>query len=101
MERYPAFLVLLPGVVWLGAESVRAKYVAARRYPGFLTACWLGAFGFSVALDVTLVPRFGFLAGGASRSVCYGTILCELLMAFHRDTGHGVRDLWIPSRERV
>jgi O-antigen/teichoic acid export membrane protein len=92
-SAYAALLLLLPGFICLGLESLLAQYFAARGYPPFLTLAWLGAFALNLALNLYFVPRHGFLAAAASSSVCYGVIFCALLVRFRRETTWGLTDL--------
>lgn len=92
-ESYLALLLLLPGFVFLGLESLLAQYFAAKGFPPFLTFAWLGAFALNVVLNIVFVPRFGFLAAAASSSVCYAAILGALLVRFRRETSMEIGDL--------
>lgn len=92
-ESYLALLLLLPGFVCLGLESLLAQYFAAKGFPPFLAFSWLGAFALNVILNVVFVPRFGFLAAAASSSVCYAAIFGALFFRFRRETSMELGDL--------
>jgi len=92
-EAYPALLLLLPGFVCLGLESLLAQYFAARGFPPFVAYSWLGAFALNLALNLVFLPRFGFLAAAASSSVGYAAIFAAIAWRFRKETSLGFAEL--------
>lgn len=71
----PALLWLLPGILFLGIETVIAQFLAASGMPRTLPLAWGGALVLNVGLNVTLLPQLGFVGAGVSSTISYGVML--------------------------
>jgi O-antigen/teichoic acid export membrane protein len=82
---YPALLLLLPGLVCLSLQSLLGQYFAARGFPLFVSLYWLLGFATNLALNLLLVPRFGFRAAAATSSLGYALVFALMLGRFLSD----------------
>jgi O-antigen/teichoic acid export membrane protein len=68
---YVYLLILLPGAVAIGVETVLVQFFASEGFPRFLTAYWLVAVLVNVVADVLLVPVFGAPAAALSSTTAW------------------------------
>ena len=92
-----AVWLLLPGVVALGAARVLAGYLLGRNRQQVDLAASLAGLVVTVALDLILIPRYGFAGAAVASSVAYATTLIVDLTWVVRHSTLGVRDLLLPT----
>jgi O-antigen/teichoic acid export membrane protein len=71
LDAYVPLLVLLPGVVLLGAGKVLTNDIAGRGYPHYNSIIAGLALVITVALDLFLIPRMGILGAALASSTAY------------------------------
>ena len=82
---YAALLLLLPGFVFMGLQSLLGQYFASRGFPLFLTGYWLMGLVVNLALNFLWIPEYGALAAAASSSVAYALVFLLMARRFQRD----------------
>jgi O-antigen/teichoic acid export membrane protein len=82
---YPALVLLLPGFVFMGLQSLLGQYFASRGFPMFMSYYWLLGLGVNLALNFLFVPAYGALAAAASSSVTYALVFLLMARRFLRD----------------
>jgi O-antigen/teichoic acid export membrane protein len=90
---YQPLVILIPGFIALSLETVVAQYFAARGYPLFLSAFWLGAVVLNLALNLALIPRYGMLAAALSSTISYSLVFVLVLTRFQKHTSMTWHDL--------
>ena len=68
---WPAFLVLLPGIVGLGASNVPAGYIAGIGRPGLTSSVSLISLATNVVANLLLIPRFGIMGAAMASLISY------------------------------
>lgn len=91
---YRLLLLLLPGAVALGYESVLTQYFSNRGFPPFLSRYWAGVFAMNLAGNLFLVPPLGALGAALTSSACYATLCGLVVRRFVRASGLPWSVLW-------
>ena len=68
----PAFLWLLPGMLFWSASSVLSAYIASEQIPMRVVVIFFAAFGLNLALNCAFLTRYGIVAASVDSSVSYG-----------------------------
>ena len=68
----PAFLCLLPGMLFWGSSSVLSAYIGSEGLPVRSIFVFFTAFALNLALNFAFLPRYGIVAASINSSVCYG-----------------------------
>ncbi|MDX6225568.1 MAG: hypothetical protein QOE64_1944 [Frankiales bacterium] len=74
-ESAGALRWLLPGVVFLGLQSLVSNYVAARGRPRAVLFAWLAAAIAGLVLDLLLIPPYGIRGAAAASTISYLLVL--------------------------
>lgn len=103
---YRSLLLLLPGAVALGYETVLAQFFASRGFPAFLSRYWSGVFALNLLGNLLLIPTLGAMGAALTSSVCYATLCGLVARRFVRDSGLPWSTLWrggahVPPRRRA
>lgn len=75
LDAYVPLLVLLPGVVLLGAGKVLANDVAGRGYPHYNSITAGISLVVTVALDLLLIPKLGVVGAALASTASYALTL--------------------------
>ena len=70
-------------------------------YGLFILIYALLALGLNVGLNVVLIPRWGIVGAAIAHDLSYSTAALVLLVAFVRESGHGVREATMVSPAEV
>jgi O-antigen/teichoic acid export membrane protein len=89
-------LILLPGVYLLGIEIVQVQYFNGLGLPRSVPLFWVITMAVNVILNLALVPMFGAFAAAGISSFCYIVIFVLIARLFHRRTGKGISEAFIP-----
>jgi len=57
--------------------------------------------GLNVGLNVVLIPRWGIVGAAIAHDLSYSTAALVLLVAFVKESGHGVREATVVSPSEV
>ena len=68
----PAFLCLLPGMLFWSASSVLSAYIGSEQLPLRFVLVFFAAFALNLALNFAFLSRYGIVAASINSSVCYG-----------------------------
>ncbi len=65
------FLWLMPGIYFLGLETVLVQLLNSEGFPPVIVYAWIGAVLVNVALNLWAIPHFGMAGASVSSSICY------------------------------
>lgn len=82
INAYVPLLVLLPGVVLLGAAKILANDIAGRGYPQYNSIISGSSLVLTVVLDFALIPRMGVVGASLASTVSYSLTLLLTLRAY-------------------
>ena len=82
LDAYLPLLVLLPGVVLLGAGKVLANDIAGRGYPQYNSKAAGLALVITVGLDFLLIPKWGIVGAALASTVAY-SVSFTLIVVFY------------------
>jgi O-antigen/teichoic acid export membrane protein len=97
----PPLLVLLPGVVAMGAANVVGGYVAGIGRPGINSTVTVIAFAVNTAANLLLIPRLGILGAALASLISYSLTALLLTVIAARLSGTHVAAFWIPRLSDV
>jgi antigen flippase len=83
----PAFLWLLPGLVFLSVHTILMAYFLAIGTPFVALVAPLVGLSINVVLNVLLIPTVGFVGASVSSTLAYGVMLAISASAFARRRG--------------
>ena len=92
-----AVWLLLPGIVALSNARVLAGYLLGRNRQQVDLAASLAGLVVTVALDLLLIPRYGFAGAAIASSIAYATTLAVDLAWVVRHSTLTVKDLLLPT----
>jgi O-antigen/teichoic acid export membrane protein len=94
-------LVLLPGIVALGAGTVAGGYLTGIGKPGITSMVTLVSVAVNVAANLLLIPRIGIVGAAAASLVSYSvsSVLLTVVAAHH--SGLPVRQFWLPRASDI
>lgn len=93
--------LLLPGIVALGGARVLGSYLLGRNRQQVDLVATLAGLVATVALDVLLIPRYGFLGAAVASSVAYTVTLAVDLGWIVSNTTLTLRTMLIPTTADV
>jgi O-antigen/teichoic acid export membrane protein len=97
-EFLPAYLpliFLLPGIVGLSAAKILTKFTSGIGKPQYNSFAAICSFTVNIPLLLVLVPRMGILGASVASSTAYILDLIVMVILFRRETGCGLRQLFI------
>lgn len=77
----PAFIWLMPGMLFLGIETVVVQLINSYGYPSFLLYLWGLCCLLNIALNLWAIPKFGISGASIVSSICYGFTCVAVLLA--------------------
>ena len=83
-------LLLLPGILALSGAKILSSYLSGIGRPIYATWISAGSLVMTVALDLTLIPRFGISGAAAASSIVYTLTAAATLYVFRRESGVGI-----------
>jgi O-antigen/teichoic acid export membrane protein len=75
----PAVLLLLPGIFFLGMETVAAQHLNSMGFPGLQIVAWLGVLALNIVLNIWVIPAYGIVGASAVSSLTY-LLACALIL---------------------
>jgi O-antigen/teichoic acid export membrane protein len=94
-------LILLPGVFFVGIQSVVVQHFAATGFPKAVPAFWLLTLAFNIVLVFGLVPKFGARGAAAASTFSYCMIAALIITHFCRVAGRSLSDVFLVSRSEL
>jgi O-antigen/teichoic acid export membrane protein len=96
-----ALVILLPAVVMLSLYLILTRNFTSRGKQEINVVAAAVGLAMNVGTNWMLIPRFGIAGAAFSSFVSYGTAATILLVAFVRESGHGVRDTLVLRRKEL
>lgn len=94
-------LILLPGVLLVGIQSVVVQHFAASGFPKAVPAFWLVTLAFNIVLVFGLVPKFGARGAAAASTFSYCMISALIITHFCRVTGRSLSEVFLVRRTEL
>jgi O-antigen/teichoic acid export membrane protein len=94
----PAFLILVPSIVFLTIYRVLARYFTAIDRQQINITSQLVSLVTNVGLNFVLIPRYGIAGAAFASLVSYGLEMTLIVAAFRTATGSRLRDFLVPRR---
>lgn len=91
--------LLLPGIVALGSARVLSGYLLGRNRQDVDLVASAASVIATVAFDLLLIPRYGFIGAAVASSIAYGVALVIDLRWVVRHSSMSVKDLLVPTRQ--
>jgi O-antigen/teichoic acid export membrane protein len=79
---YVPLLVLLPGVLLLGAGKVLANDIAGRGYPLYNSIVAGFTLVITIVLDVTLIPKMGIVGAALASTIAYSISFIQAVVLY-------------------
>jgi O-antigen/teichoic acid export membrane protein len=95
------FLILLPGIFLLGIETIQVQHFAGLGLPRTIPIFWIGVMTLNLALNISLVPRFGAYGAAISSSLSYVVIFILVAAYFRARTGLGIGYAFLIRRDEL
>jgi len=100
-DCFPAFLVLLPGVVSLSLAKVLTSYIGGRGRPGAISVGATVALASNLAANLYLIPRWGIVGASASSLLSYTALAVMMLVVACRLSGLSPFAIVVPGMAEV
>jgi O-antigen/teichoic acid export membrane protein len=101
LPAYPAFVLLLPGIVAFGVFPFVRFDLFARKLPGLVSLFTGGGLVINAVMNWFLVPKWGIAAAALSSSVGYTISTVALIILYCRVSGHSLRSVLVLNKEDV
>lgn len=94
----PAFQLLLPGVVFFANVTIIASYFAGMN--ALKRNLWgsLACLVFTVALDIWLIPRYGYIGAAMASTIGYSLTAFGYVMLYCRERSVPAVQLFVPQK---
>ena len=86
-------LMLLPGVFFMGLESVLVQHFTGTGLPRVIPVFWLITLVFNIGLNLLVVPTFGGRGAALTSSLTYALIFILVAVYFCRKTKRGMSEI--------
>jgi O-antigen/teichoic acid export membrane protein len=80
-------LILLPGIFFMGLESVLVQHFTGTGLPAIIPVFWIITLAFNISLNLLLVPTFGARGAAAISTLSYALIFLLVAIYFCMKTG--------------
>jgi len=88
-------LILLPGIFFMGLESVLVQHFTGTGLPAAIPWFWAITVVFNIGLNLLMVPRFGARGAAVNSTLSYALIFLLVAVYFRIKTGRGVAETFI------
>jgi O-antigen/teichoic acid export membrane protein len=87
-------LFLLPGILFLGIETVLVQYLNSCGFPFSVVVLWIGSTVLNIGANLWAIPRYGINGAAAVSSVSYLFALLGIIWITHArwKTGASVQE---------
>ncbi len=79
-----AFVLLMPGVFFLGIETVIVQYLNSLGFPRSVIVAWFIACALNIGVNFWAIPKFGIAGASVVSSVCYSLMAVLILGILRR-----------------
>lgn len=88
-------LILLPGIFFMGLESVLVQHFTGTGLPPAIPWFWVITVAFNVGLNLLVVPRFGARGAAVNSTLSYVLIFLLVAVYFRLKTGRRAAETFI------
>jgi len=88
-----ALFWLLPGIFFLGIETVIVQFLSSMGYPKILIFSWAGCCAANIVLNLWAIPAYGIVGAAVVSSICYILIFFLILRIARRGHHEQVADV--------
>jgi O-antigen/teichoic acid export membrane protein len=88
-------LILLPGIFFMGLESVLVQHFTGTGLPAAIPWFWVITVAFNIGLNLLVVPRFGARGAAVNSTLSYALIFFLVAVYFRLKTGRGAAETFI------
>ena len=88
-------LILLPGIFFMGLESVLVQHFTGTGLPAAIPWFWVITVAFNIGLNLLVVPRFGARGAAVNSTLSYALIFLLVAVYFRLKTGRGAAETFI------
>ncbi|HEX5704185.1 MAG TPA: oligosaccharide flippase family protein [Pyrinomonadaceae bacterium] len=82
-------LILLPGIFFVGLESVLVQHFTGTGLPAIIPVFWIVTLAFNIGLNLLMVPAFGARGAAVTSTLSYALIFFLVAIYFSMKTGRG------------
>lgn len=91
------FLIMLPGIILFGIESVLVQYFSSLGLPKAIPIFWVTVVAVSIALNMLIVPRYGAMGAALVSSISYSIMFILVAGYFRIRTGKALGETFVAS----
>ena len=88
-----ALLWLMPGIFFLGLETVMVQFLNSMGFPKLVVFSWAGCCAANIVLNLWAIPTYGIMGASVVSSICYTLIFFLILRIARRGHQHYVADV--------
>ncbi len=88
-------LILLPGIFFMGLESVLVQHFTGTGLPPAIPWFWIVTVIFNIGLNLLTVPTFGARAAAVNSTLSYALIFVLVAIYFRMKTGRGIAETFL------
>lgn len=80
----PAFVWLMPGIVFLGIQVVAVQFLNSTGFPTVVVIIWGVATLLNIGLNLVAIPRYGIIGASVVSSLSYFVVFVLILLVIRR-----------------
>ena len=88
-------LILLPGIFFMGLESVLVQHFTGTGLPAIIPVFWIITLAFNIGLNLLMVPVFGARGAAVASTLSYALIFFFVAIYFSLKTGRGPAETFV------
>lgn len=89
--------ILLPGVYFVGMQSVIAQYFVGTGLPISLPIVWVGVLALNIVGNIISIPSYGAVGAAAVSTICYLIAFIAVAAMFVKRTDRTFSELIVPN----
>jgi O-antigen/teichoic acid export membrane protein len=78
-----AFVLLLPGILFLGIQTVIVQFLNSMGFPLSVVIAWFFCCFLNIAMNLWAIPRYGIRGASVASSICYTLISVLVFTIIH------------------
>ena len=90
-------LILLPGIFFMGLESVLVQHFTGTGLPAIIPVFWIITLAFNIGLNLLIVPAFGARGAAVTSTLSYALIFFLVAIYFSLKTGRGPAETFLAA----
>jgi len=94
-------LILLPGIYFLGIETVQVQYFSGLGLPKAIPIFWVITMVVNVGINLGFVPLYGAYAAAVSSSISYAMMFVMVAIYFRKITGISFSESYLLRSEEL